>query len=214
MVRLGFKVVRDLVMQAALSMRVFRSGTYTDAMEQLRQHSVATAVVARQLSRHTPWESDYAFLCGIMHDVGMAASILVLSEGTGERRPKLLSVWPGIDRIHEKASGILTQLWKLPPEVQMVVGNHHHPRLDGRVHPMIATVVVADEIAKELGYDVSSTPDERSDDGMDGLSGAILNVDSNPQAVIDEARDALGLSEQIIEMVRLESDELLSQDCN
>ena len=71
--RLGMRHLGDVVWEVALNMRVFRSKAYEAPMEAVRRHSVACAHVARCIAKLTPVPLEYAFLCGLLHDVGAAA---------------------------------------------------------------------------------------------------------------------------------------------
>jgi HD-like signal output (HDOD) protein len=82
-IRLGLKTLRDLVLEAAVSMRVFRAPGYGEAMERLSRHSTATAYLLRALCRRTGIDAEYAFLCGLLHDVGLAACLLAGMEPPG-----------------------------------------------------------------------------------------------------------------------------------
>ena len=51
--RIGLNALRDLVLQAALNLRLFSTPGYSTTMERVRRHSVATAHIARIIARHT-----------------------------------------------------------------------------------------------------------------------------------------------------------------
>ncbi len=79
LVRLGLETVRDLSFQVAVSARVFRAPGYDEPMDKLMQHSTAVAHVSRIVSKRTELFGEYAFLCGLLHDAGIAASLVVLA---------------------------------------------------------------------------------------------------------------------------------------
>jgi putative nucleotidyltransferase with HDIG domain len=162
---LGMRSLGDLFLQAALTAKVFRAPGYEKPMNQLRDHCVATAIIARQVCRETSLGDEYAFLCGLLHDIGIAACIIALAEEA--RRPKGSTrafnwedVWPVVCEMHEDASLKLGQLWKLPPDVCLVIGHHHQLTVGGLIHPLAAVVCVADGIAADLdrGMEVESDP--------------------------------------------------------
>ncbi|MCP4036810.1 MAG: HDOD domain-containing protein, partial [bacterium] len=70
LVRLGLKTLRDLVMQISLNMRVFKSQDYGDTMDLLRRHSMMTAHLSKVVCKYTAIEGEYAFMAGLLHDVG------------------------------------------------------------------------------------------------------------------------------------------------
>src|SRR5512142_1785749 len=79
-VRLGLKTLRNIVVEASLTLRVFDAPGYEAAMTRLSWHSIATAYILRTLARRTGVDPDFAFLCGLLHDIGIAACLLALSD--------------------------------------------------------------------------------------------------------------------------------------
>jgi HD-like signal output (HDOD) protein len=152
-VRLGLDTVRDLFFGVAVTSKVFRAKGYEEPMNRLRRHATATAHVARLVCRHTGIYDEYAFLCGLLHDAGMAASLIALSASAqhGEPTPPLESAWPAVDEMHVEAGEVLCTLWKLPSDVSYVIGTHHNPRQSSPVHPLAAAVASGEAIAVELG---------------------------------------------------------------
>jgi HD-like signal output (HDOD) protein len=160
---LGLRTLSDLFVQAALTARVFRVPGYEKPMSQLRDHSAATAIVSRLLCHETPYTDDYAFLCGLLHDVGTAACVIALAESFGaedqRNLPPLKHFWPVICDMHEVASARLAQIWQLPPDIGVIIGHHHSLFWKGAIHPHAAVVCVAESIATELGHPFESEID-------------------------------------------------------
>jgi HD-like signal output (HDOD) protein len=169
---LGLRTLGDLFLQTVLSMRVFRAEGYDRPMAMLMQHSMLTAHVARLACRMTAMPDEYAFMCGLLHDAGMAAGLLIFADSAGIRSlgdpprstragatapaalpapPSYEEVATALDAVHEEASAILAEAWKLSPDMRVVIGSHHHVRINGRVHPLAAVVCVSDWIASEAG---------------------------------------------------------------
>jgi putative nucleotidyltransferase with HDIG domain len=186
-VRLGLSTLRDMFMAVIFKNQVFRAPGYEAPMQTLQQHSTAVAYVARKVCERTGHAADaqHAFLCGLLHDIGMAMSMLVLAapartgRGSGGEAqaspPAFDKVLPAILRVHEPAGGILGHLWRLPPEVILVISSHHKlPPV--RDNAMAAAVATADWIATELGYGVAGERDSRPLDAVRllGLSDVAL----------------------------------------
>lgn len=151
-VRLGARSIRDIVWEIALNMRVFKAQRYAGPMESVRKHSTTTAYLARLVSSLTSLANDYAFLCGLLHDIGIASALVVLEERMASEAPldDLLLAYV-FNVFHEDGSSLIAKLWSLPPDVQVVLGHHHNPMIDGQVHPLGAVVNIADALATELG---------------------------------------------------------------
>lgn len=148
MARLGLKNLSDLFLQAAMTTRVFRTEGYKEPMEELRKHSVMCAHLARLVCRRTGFPDEYAYMCGLLHDVGIAAGILVFGDAKRDKGPpKYEDVQASIESVHEEASAIVAKAWDLPADVQLVLGHHHHFLVGTRVHPLAAAVCLADCLA-------------------------------------------------------------------
>ncbi len=152
MARLGLQNLSDLFMQAAMTMRVFRAKGYEAPMDALRKHSVACAHLARLVCRRTGFPDEYAYMCGLLHDVGMAAGLLVFGDAKrAGATPPYEEVRPSIEVVHAETSAILGKAWALPTDIQLVLGHHHRFDVAGRVHPLAAAVCLADWLATEAG---------------------------------------------------------------
>ena len=164
MARLGLRNLSDLFLQAAMTARVFRSKGFEGPMAVLRKHSVVSAHLARSICRRTGFPDEYAYMCGLLHDVGIAAAISVLADAKrDERRPGYEEIRPAVELVHEHVSAALGKAWELPVDVQLVLGHHHHFQIQGRVHPLAAAVCLADWLAAEVK--VAAGNEVKLDDG-------------------------------------------------
>ena len=187
--RLGLSLLRDMVMAEAMSMRVFRAGGgYADGLEELRLHSLATAHLARLVCRETSLDTEYAFLCGLLHDIGIAAILLAMGDvARGQTPPGLDLLWPVADEAHAAVGAQVARLWNLPADVALVIERHGRVRLEGRPHPLVAAVQIAEELAMAGGLGLLP----KLPDGVVMMS--VDSVDADESAV---ARAALGIDER------------------
>lgn len=160
--RLGVNHVRDIVWQVSLDMRVFRAPGYDPAMNAVQRHSVATAYAARVVCDYTSVAADYAFLCGLLHDIGVSGLLIALSERRTERRIEIDSIWPAIEQVHENASAYMVRFWKLDSDLERVVGQHHRFDAKSPPHPLVAVVTVAEYLVCQQGFGVLAGPVEES----------------------------------------------------
>ena len=206
LMRLGMNTLRDLVLEVAMNLRVFRSDAYSAPMERVRIHSQATAHLCRIVSKFTSIDGEYAFLCGLLHDVGVAGVLVALAEGArGHEPPDLQVLWPAIDGVHAEAGEIMTRLWELPPDVSMVVGAHHRVEIQGFPHPLAATVCLADQLATSHGAGLRPSEPSGEDVGM------YAEVDSTGPATVERARSALSISDASWGLIEAESDAWLQE---
>jgi len=195
-VRLGLRNLSEIAWEVSLGMRVFRSRAYAEPMEIVRRHSTACAHLARMVASFTSIASEYAFLCGLLHDIGMAAALIVLGEQkatTNGLDPTLLGM--ALQQCHQEASAVVAGLWKLPPDVRLVLGHHHDVVIHGFVHPLAAVVAVAEELTREAGLGIV-------------LSGH--NCDVTSDTALAHARNALGFDRGRMEKLGQEAKRLLS----
>jgi HD-like signal output (HDOD) protein len=157
---LGLRTLADLFLQTVLSMRVFRADGYDAPMSMLMQHSMLTAHIARLACRMTALPDEYAFMCGLLHDAGMAAGLLIFADSMGPRSsrevgrsktvpPSYEELAAALYAVHEEASTILAEAWKLNPDIGVVLGSHH----------LAAVVCVSDWIASEAGAGMGTESD-------------------------------------------------------
>jgi putative nucleotidyltransferase with HDIG domain len=198
-IRLGLATLRSIVVEASLGMKVFDAPGYDAAMSRLSWHSTVTAYLMRAFCRKTPVDAEYAFLCGLLHDIGIAASLLALSDDGRGRALPFAALGPVLDEVHQEASGLVTRLWGLPPEIQHVVATHHQLHVGGTPHPVNATLIVAEELARELGA------------GMEPPGDGPPSLDASTPGLFEEARGALGLGEAALEAMRGEAAETVAK---
>ncbi len=193
-IRIGLRSLRDVVWEAAMNLRVFRAPGYVTQMEAVRRHCAATAQCAAVGAGYTSYPADYAFLCGLLHDVGIAVTLLAASEQKKPPRPQRLN--EAIGHTHAETARLVTRHWGLPEEVQLVVGAHHEIRVGGFVHPLAAIVAVAQHVAGQCGAALHLGPER--------------DVDGTAPPELAAARKALELNDKRIDLIVAESKKRLS----
>lgn len=198
--RLGMKNLASVVWEVALNMRVFRSKQYEQPMEQLRRHSTAVAHLSRLVAQQTSIPLDYAFLCGLLHDVGAAAILLLLGEHTpgAPAEPALADeiLETVMKDTHAEASQLIAKVWNLPSDLQIVLAHHHTVTAGGYAHPTAAVVALAQKLALEEGPRVGwVTP----------------SWDETPLSALMAAEQALAIHASAFEKLRKKAETLLSE---
>jgi putative nucleotidyltransferase with HDIG domain len=198
-VRLGVRTVRDLVFEAALSQGVFCIPEYGETIEQIRRHSTVTAYIARIVCRNAGVDGEHAFLCGLLHDIGFAGLLFAVSNVEADATPPLIQLWPDIDRLHEQASRQITEVWKLPLELQEIVGHHHHLHT-GETSHVAAAISIADRLSERFGASVIGPLDS---------AGVLLMGDAVDELDLELSRAELGLSEASMARIIEEADAMV-----
>jgi HD-like signal output (HDOD) protein len=200
-VRLGFKLVRDMVFEVALRSGVFDLEEYAETVAQVQRHSTVTAYVARIVCNKVRIDGDHAFICGLLHDTGFAGLLFAVTDFEGADSPPLEQLWTDVDALHERASGILTRLWGLPDSIVEVVGHHHHLHT-GEFSKVAAAICIADRLSGSFGADVVGPADAQ---GIAIAADAVSDLD------FEIARGELGLSDQKLDEVQYEAEQLVPQ---
>ena len=158
---LGFRTLNDVIMATAThSLYIKENGV----SEQLWNHSLAVALATRILcARAGARERDYAFLAGLMHDVG--EMILVHGDPRGfaqlvhdaeadqcQVKDKEQEHY-GFD--HTQVGATLLEAWNIDAQIREAVLNHHNyetARKDPQA--LLAILVCADYLASraDLGF--------------------------------------------------------------
>jgi len=203
-VRLGLKTLRDLVLEAAMNLRVFRVPGYEEPMERLRRHSAVTAQLARVVCKRTAVDGEHAFLCGLLHDVGFAAGMLALVENQkpGDRLA-YEDMAPAVAAYHEEATGLVGKLWKLHAPILDVVSSHHH--LSPRSPPLVPVLILAEQLAFELDAGIAPVawPEGASQDTPPVPPRNALDV--NAPELVAKARETLKVDESGMDVLRAEA---------
>jgi len=193
--RLGLKNLGEVVFEIALHMRVFRSAEYSGMMEELRRHSTACANLCRLLASSAGLDSEHAFLCGLLHDIGMAAVLIVLSE----RRKSEPALDPVVlaevlSQVHEDVSAMLVRQWKLPDEVAEVVVCHHGMAAVNKAPLLSSVVALADALTARFKFAVDLGPRSSESCDIDVFEAAAtkLRLDLAPGSALEkEVRQTL-----------------------
>src|SRR5690606_10402421 len=113
----------------------------------------ATAHIARKLSERIGQPGDRVYLCGLLHDIGIAACLLVAPElrGSDGRPFDYATLAAPIFAVHEQAGEILSSLWNMPEGLRWVFAHHHQFALRTHVSPMAALICLSSWIASEAG---------------------------------------------------------------
>lgn len=204
MVRIGLQTVRNIVLQVALTSRVFRSQSYGPAMNSLRRHSTAVAHIARAICKYTPFDGEFAFMCGVLHDVGIAGALIALTEQAKPLAPPSVEeVWPAVIATHEEAAAMMAKMWCVPEDVCLVLGAHHRVKIQGHPHPMAATVAMAGDIANQMGFGLKMSDDKKSE-----------RLSDEPEldaAGRKELSEILGLEPRQLELIASDTERVLPE---
>jgi putative nucleotidyltransferase with HDIG domain len=125
------------------------------------QNCLATALLAEKLARASRMDADFAYVAGLLRDIGRLALLVKYPEPycnllavSGEQQFDLLTLERALfDIDHCEAGTWLMQQMPFPPELEDIIA-HHHRELDHDTFRMLHLVQCADRLADALGFGV------------------------------------------------------------
>ena len=125
------------------------------------QNCLATALLAEKLARAARMDADFAYVAGLLRDIGRLALLVKYPEPysnllavSGEQQFDLLMMERELfDIDHCEAGTWLMQQLPFPPELEDIIA-HHHDELDHESFRMLHLVQCADRLADALGFGV------------------------------------------------------------
>ena len=120
---LGAKAVQELLWQTSAGMKVFRNKVFVEPLAEASRHSSYTAHFARLIAEQTALDPDEMFLFGLLHDIGLLALLIEMSE----RKPDytLQEMIPILEDRHGEASARIFAIWGFPNSWQHLAREHH-----------------------------------------------------------------------------------------
>ena len=160
MMTMGWTVVREILWQVLAESHVFRGGRRKH-FAGLRQHAVGVAHITRQLCRRLSCDSEYSFVCGLLHDLGRPLAMQVLA-GHPEIAPSPDDAARIVDALHTKVGERVAEVWGLP-ELVGTTARHHHDFDDGVLRleeppRMVQVVAAAERLADHHGIGRDESP--------------------------------------------------------
>jgi len=180
---IGLKSLMSIVTVHALSGFSPRNAS---EIRKVLQHSLLCGMIARQLARDMRINSEQAFICGLMHDIGK--TILLDLAGDYVLSPELQTRL--IEQYHAEVGYLLASKWNFSDEILETIRFHHAPDMATRFHGLIEIVHLSNMMAT-----TAFTPEdvaalafkniEISQVNMDEILAEIDNLDQEAGAIIN-----------------------------
>ena len=198
---LGFNTIKNLALSiAAIGMLPSQALTGFDSQRYL-MHSLTTAGIARQLAQSLPQaDSHDCFIAGLLHDFGKVVVAQFMQEEF--KRSLELSLWKevplhvavqevlGVD--HTTVGAMLAQKWRFADDLVETIEHQHQPEKSDT--DMMACVVAANQISKQLGFDFG---------GYQGAEELAPSVSARLGGTLAQVREKLGDLSTLVEEAQL-----------
>jgi len=149
---LGIREVRNIAFAVAVQGQVFASGYFHHAMSDLWRESVITALFAQEIARLKQRDTESAYLCGLLHRVGMA--VIMNRVGTAAVKHGLAPEPAQVQQLaarHEARVGThLAIAWNLPPTVASAISHWRDPQGAELARTEVMEIALARQISDEL----------------------------------------------------------------
>jgi len=148
--RLGLSTVRDVAIAAALKECIFSVPGHHQRLRDLWLHSAATACYAKEAAQLLRRNLESAFLCGLLHDVGMPIVMQVVCDLA---RNQVTAPVPApvmeaaMLEFHCEFGAKVAQRWRLGPWISSSILYHHDPTRAKSLRDEVLVTALADALA-------------------------------------------------------------------
>jgi putative nucleotidyltransferase with HDIG domain len=120
--RLGVLGTRDLLLQSVYAAQMVQPGRHQGEISALFSRSMLCGLASAAICRVLHEANDYAYLAGLVHDIGEARIFRVLGELPAVEGTDVCAL---LTRHHTDAGAALARAWRLPESVVQVCDRHH-----------------------------------------------------------------------------------------
>lgn len=186
--RTGLPGLRSLALRGMLELELF---SHSDPLiEQLRQHSTATAYITGVLARYTPLNAERLFVSALLQNIGVIIPLMNMDP----QRASEPAGWQAIRYAHEAIARLACEEWDMPKEVQDILGEHH--QLDASMDNArdISALFLANYIASTLDLGIDHPIHPEDDEDIVELAMEVLDVEPGQlPAIQEDAHEVLSL---------------------
>lgn len=133
--RLGVQRLRDVAVIVASESRLFRASGFEAEARHAFTHGFLTGLWAQEVARRQRASVEEAFLCGLLHDVGIPLLLQVAVDrlpNAQARREEILEV---VEDRHAAAGAELCRRWRMSERIATALEHHHDDTLGTAIDP-------------------------------------------------------------------------------
>jgi HD-like signal output (HDOD) protein len=149
---LGMREIRTITFSAAVQSQVFASTYFRKEMADLWRESVITALFAQEVARLKRRNVESAYLCGLLHRLGMAVILGRIGEAALKQgvTPEPAQVLELASRHETRVGTQLSIAWSLPPAVAAAIAHWRDPPAAELARAEVMEVALARQISEEF----------------------------------------------------------------
>jgi HD-like signal output (HDOD) protein len=149
---LGMREIRNITFAAAVQGQVFSSTYFRKELTELWRESVITALFAQEVARLKRRNVESAYLCGLLHRVGLAVVLARVGSAALKHRlvPDAAQVMPFAHKHEARVGALLAACWNLPPTVSAAIAHWRDPNESNEHRIEVMEVALARQISDEL----------------------------------------------------------------
>ncbi|MBN2529604.1 MAG: HDOD domain-containing protein [Deltaproteobacteria bacterium] len=159
--RLGLAAVRDVAFQVVAQTTIFKVAGYATRMRELYAAAQLSGILAREICVRLKYESEMAYLCGLLHDMGEAIILGIVAGICKKDKAELLplaTLAPAVDALHTQVGARICESWGLPPILSNAVQHHHRAQVHDDPSSMTTVIAVTDILLRHVGAGVPKKP--------------------------------------------------------
>lgn len=154
-VTIGLRSLQEMIFSVVMGDKIFKSKTFAKLMTRLWEHSLSTGFLAKEIAKLKGLDSEYAFLCGILHDIGKPILLNTLEDLRRKNPDRYYLSDELVDEIlldyHEAVGGLVAVSWNFPDMLKGAIRHHHEYHEAGGVQQMAHLTHVADLFSHAIG---------------------------------------------------------------
>lgn len=124
--RLGMQTVAELAVTICVRGSIFPEGGFQQISKSIFAHALATALFAKEVSRQQRQNVEAAYLCGLLHRIGMPIVLKAIGELGSSEAIDDTQVRDLLDQMHRDVGLRASESWDLPSQVFAAIANYEH----------------------------------------------------------------------------------------
>lgn len=155
--RLGMGTVADLAVTICVKGSLFPKGAAAGRSQALWSHSLGSALFAREIARLCRRNVEAAYLCGLLHRIGMPIVLKAIVDIGGDYDDAEIDA--ALAELHVETGLQASEFWMLPGQVSVAI-RHYQNFSESTQHSSLAAVVhlasfMAERVAREEDLDAT-----------------------------------------------------------